>query len=77
MGDEKRDIIINDKGEEYYEEWIKLPAGQRDQIDLVVPYDIGWQKLTSGQSYSSRSSHAFVVEATSWPTGSNRSGGSL
>ena len=36
--------IINNKGEEYYEDWINLPVGQRDKIILVVAYDIGLQK---------------------------------
>ena len=42
MREELMTTIINDKGEECYEEWIILPAGQRSIMGLVVYYDMGW-----------------------------------
>ena len=61
MEEEIRATIIADKGEAYFESWINKPLGERDKVGLVVSYDMGWQKRASGNSYSSKSGHAFVV----------------
>ena len=61
MAEEIKATIIAEQDEEYYESWINKPADQREKIGLVVSYDMGWQKRASGNSYSSKSGHAFVV----------------
>ena len=61
MAEEIKATIINERSEEFYEDWIKLPVDQREKFGLVVSYDMGWQKRASGHSYSSRSGHAFVI----------------
>ena len=61
MAEEIKATIINERSEELYEDWIKLPVDQREKFGLVVSYDMGWQKRASGHSYSSRSGHAFVI----------------
>ena len=61
MSKEIKATIIADKGEEYYESWINKRIEDREKIGLVVSYDMGWQKRASGNSYSSKSGHAFVV----------------
>ena len=38
----KRNNCINDKGNDYCEKWISLLVGQRDNICLLVTYDMGW-----------------------------------
>ena len=61
MVEEIKATIVADKGEEYYESWINKPTSERERIGLVVSYDMAWQKRASGNSYSSKSGHAFVV----------------
>ena len=61
MVEEIQATIIADKGEQYYESWINKPTSERERIGLVVSYDMAWQKRASGNSYSSKSGHAFVV----------------
>jgi len=61
MSEEIMATIIADRGEEYYESWIKKPIEEREKVGLVVSYDMGWQKRASGNLYSSKSGHAFVV----------------
>ena len=61
MAEEIKASIIADKGEEYYESWLKKSVQDREKVGLVVSYDMGWQKRASGNSYSSKSGHAFVV----------------
>ena len=61
MAEEIKATIVADKGEVYYESWINKPASEQERIGLVVSYDMGWQKRASGNSYSSKSGHAFVV----------------
>ena len=61
MEEEIKATIIAEKDEAYYESWINKPIDQREKIGLVVSYDMGWQKRASGNSYSSKSDHAFVV----------------
>ena len=61
MVEEIKATIVADKGEEYYESWINKPTSERERIGLVVSYDMAWQKQASGNSYSSKSGHAFVV----------------
>ena len=61
MAEEIKATIINERNEEYYDKWIKLPVDQREKFGLVVLYNMGWQKRASGHSYSSRSGHTFVI----------------
>ena len=61
MAEEIKATVIADKGEAYYESWMSKPIDQREKVGLVVSYDMGWQKRASGNSYSSKSGHAFVV----------------
>ena len=61
MAEEIKQTIIADKGEAYYASWINKPFNERDKVGLVVSYDMGWQKRASGNAYSSKSGHAFVV----------------
>ena len=61
MAEEIKATTIADSGEKYYETWIKQPIQEREKVGLVVSYDMGWQKRASGNSYSSKSGHAFVV----------------
>ena len=56
-----RQLLLLIRGEVYYESWINKPASEQERIGLVVSYDMGWQKQASGNSYSSKSGHAFVV----------------
>ena len=44
MAEEIKATIINERSEEFYEDWIKLPVGQREKFGLVVLYNMGWQK---------------------------------
>ena len=44
MGDETRVGIFNDKEDKRYEESLNLLVIQRDNIGLVVSFDMGWQK---------------------------------
>ena len=41
MSEEIKATIIADKGEEYYESWIKKPIQDREKVGLVVSYDMG------------------------------------
>ena len=61
MSEEIKATIIAEKDEAYYESLINKPIDQKEKIELVVSYDMGWQKKASGNSYSSKSGHAFVV----------------
>ena len=61
MAEEIKATIIADKGKAYYETWINKPINEREKVGLVVSYDMGWQNRASGNSYSSKSGHAFVV----------------
>ena len=61
MAEEIKATIVAEYDELYYESWIQKPMDQRKNIGLVVSYDMGWQKRASGNSYSSKSGHAFVV----------------
>ena len=44
MGEKIMATIINDKGNDYAEEWINLPVEQREKACLMVSYDMGWKK---------------------------------
>ena len=46
MGNEIRATVLNDKGEEYYEDWTSLPVGQRDKIGLGISYRGQVRRLT-------------------------------
>ena len=61
MAEEIKETIIADKGEAYYASWINKPINEREKVGLVVSYDMGWQKRASGNVYSSKSGHVFVV----------------
>ena len=61
MEEEIKATIVADEGEEYYKSWIKTKLNEREKVGLVVSFDMGWQKRASGNSYSSRSGHAFVL----------------
>ena len=41
MQDEIKQTILHEKGEDFYEIWIKKPAGEREKIGLTVSYDMG------------------------------------
>ena len=61
MAEEINVTIINERSEEFYEDWINLPVDKREKFGLVVSYDMCWQKQTSGHSYRSSSGHTFVI----------------
>ena len=46
-----------------YDEYVALPSKQRPYIDIVVSFDMGWQKKGSGHTYDSISGHAFMSGA--------------
>ena len=61
MAEEIRLTVISEKGEDYYNTWINLPLAERDTIGLVISYDMGWQRRSSGHAYNSISGHAFAI----------------
>ena len=61
MDEEIKATIIVEQDEMYYESWINKTADQRENIRLVISYDMDWQKRAYSNSYSSKSGHAFVV----------------
>ena len=61
MAEEIRYTIIAEKGEEYYKQWENLPLEERDTVGLVILYDMGWQRRSSGHAYNSMSGHAFAI----------------
>ena len=44
---EIKETIVNEKGEEYYTEWMSKKKGDREKIGLTVSYDMGWNKRSS------------------------------
>eukprot|EP00957_Ditylum_brightwellii_P161135 12268930-Ditylum_brightwellii.AAC.1 len=46
-----------------YDEYVALPSKQCLHIDVVVSFDMGWQKKGSGHTYYSISGHAFMSGA--------------
>ena len=62
MADEIKTTICEEKSKEYYEKWINLPFNEIGQVDLVVSFDMRWQRRSSGHAYNSMSGHAFVID---------------
>ena len=48
-----------------YDEWKKKEIQDREQVLLIVSFDMGWQKHSSGNKYDSLSGHAFMIGAES------------
>ena len=60
---EIKETIVNEKGEEYYAEWMSKAKGDREKIGLTVSYDMGWNKRSSGHRYDLLPGHAFIIGA--------------
>ena len=60
---EVKETIVNEKGLEYYEQWLTKDKDKRQRIGLTVSYDMGWNKRSSGHIYNSLSGHAFIIGA--------------
>ena len=60
---EIKETLVNEKGEDYYKEWINKKQGEREKVGLTVSYNIGWNKRSSGNRYDSLSGHAFIIGA--------------
>ena len=60
---EIKETLVNERGEDYYKEWINKKQGEREKVGLTVSYDMGWNKRSSGNRYDSLSGHAFIIGA--------------
>ena len=61
LAEEIKCTILAEKGEVYNNKWIDLPIQDRERIGLVISYDMGWQRRSSGHAYNSLSGHAFAI----------------
>ena len=48
-----------------YDDWCAQTDKEKNNnnVKLTVPYDMGWQKRSSGRRYDSSSGHAFIIGA--------------
>ena len=46
-----------------FEDWMLLEPKEREDVGIVVSFDMGWQKRSSGNTYNSNSGHAFMIGA--------------
>ena len=60
---ELKATVIHEENEAFYEEWIKCNKKTRKKFGLTVSYDMGWQRRSSGNNYSSLSGHGFLIGA--------------
>ena len=60
---ELKATVVYEESEEYYEWWIKQKQKDKKKFGLTCSYDMGWQRISSGNNYASLSGHAFVIGA--------------
>ena len=63
LWEEVEATIVAEKGQVYYDNWLKERKDNREIVGLTISYDCGWQKKSSGRKYDSKSGHAFLVGA--------------
>ena len=63
MEEEIEATILQDKGEEFLNEWKYGNISDSYKVGLTVSYDTGWLEKLSGRRYDSKSSHTFLVGA--------------
>ena len=54
---------IPEHNNQSYVGWCALSGKgkNKNKVKLTVPYDMGWQKRSSGSRYDSSSGHAFII----------------
>ena len=63
MAEEIKETTICDKGIEFYKKWIDLPPKDCGPIGLILSYDMGLQRYSSGHAYKIMPGHTFVIES--------------
>ena len=58
---EVKEMVIQEKGLEFYAKWLVEDKETHLKIVLIVSYNMGWNKRSSGHIYNSLSSHAFII----------------
>ena len=60
---ELKPTIIHKETKEYHEQWFKSEKKTGKIFGLIVLYDMGWQRRTSGNTYASLSGHGYLIGA--------------
>ena len=58
---EIKETIFHEKCKDFYNDWIKKAAGDREKIGLALSYDMEWNQCSSVHRYDSISGHAFII----------------
>ena len=61
--EEEIKLIMESKGGNYGEGGIKKEKNGREQVQLTISFNRGWQKRSSGTHNDSLSGHAFMIVA--------------